>query len=75
MHDIQGSIVLVSQRRTFKSKSCRQAGFPTGERGEIPGSGEIDSPESWAAYRARVFHKTLNHMAERAAIGNMLLVY
>jgi len=26
-------------------------------------------------YAIRVFHETLNHMAQRAAIGNMLLVY
>lgn len=64
----------VSPRRTLKSaECCRQAGFPTNERGEIPGTRE--SILSRATYALRVFHETLNHMAQRAAIGNMLLVY
>lgn len=64
----------VSSRRTLKStECCRQAGFPTNERGEIPGTRESILPSS--TYILRVFHETLNHMAQRAAIDNMLLVY
>lgn len=39
---------------------------------KIPGT-EESIPR--ATYAVRVFHETLNHMAQRAAIGNMLLVY
>lgn len=46
--------------------------FPPKKGEKDPGTEEL-IPR--ATYAVRVFHETLNHMAQRAAIGNMLLVY
>lgn len=46
--------------------------FPPTKGEKSPGR---ENRFSRATYAVRVFHETLNHMAQRAAIGNMLLVY